>query len=51
LIYKLEQHAIALYQAANDGVTSVTFNREGMLEVSTAILQLLSILRSKKGAS
>lgn len=46
LIYKLEQHALAMYgMAMRDEVDKITFDRAGMIEVSTAILQVLSILR------
>lgn len=49
LLHKLEQHAIALYQASlDDNDAIMTISRDGMLEVSTAILQLLSLIRARK---
>jgi len=49
LLDKLGRHAVLLLTAAQeDSLAVVTIDREGMLEVGTAILQLLSIIRNKK---
>lgn len=53
LLHKVEQHAIALFNAAvdEDSDMTLTFSREGILEVSTALFQLLSIHRARKNVS
>lgn len=53
LMQKLERHAVALFTAATDGDedVTVTFSREGMIEVSTAIFQLLATHKARKYVS
>ena len=53
LLHKVEQHAIALFNAAldEDQDMTLTFSRDGMIEVSTALFQLISIHRARKNVS
>jgi hypothetical protein len=49
LLDKLGRHAVVLLMTASESERAIiTIDRDGMMEVGSAILQLLSILRNKK---
>ena len=49
LLDKLGRHALVLLVTAQDSERAIiTIDRDGMLEIGSAILQLISIIRNKK---